>query len=81
MTDLNGAAKNYDNVKRQIENWKAEIVSQTIKIKSALAQKEFGRALHHATGYLEATIQQLSKLWFYTWLPKWMLVGYLIWAI
>ena len=76
-----GVAKNIENVKRQLENWRTEMVITTEKVDKALDAKDYRRAIHHATGYLEETIDQLPKLWFYTWVPKWAFVGYLIWVI
>jgi hypothetical protein len=75
-----GIMKNLENVLEGWRDFKAECKEQTIKTKEALRAKEYFRALHHATGYLEAGLQNLSKLWFYTWVPKWSLVAYMIYV-
>ena len=77
-TNKDGIAKNWQNVVRQFANWQAEMTITTNKVKNAWAEKEYLRVAHHASGYLEETIQQLSKVWFYTWLAKWSVVAYLI---
>ena len=74
-----GIAKNWQNVKNQYANWQVEMVIATDKVTRALEVKDYARAAHHATGYLEETIQQLSKTWFYTWPLKWGFVAYLVW--
>jgi len=76
----NGINKNFDRVLEGFAAFRDECNEQTIKIKDALRAKEYFRALHHATGYLEAGLQNLSKLWFYTWVPKWSLVAYMIYV-
>ena len=75
----NGIAKNWQNVKNQFANWQVEMVIATDKTVRAFKAGDYRRAAHHATGYLEETIQQLSKVWFYTWGAKWAFVAYLIW--
>jgi len=78
--NTDGIVKNWDNVKAQFSNWQVEMVITTDKTRRALEAKEYLRALHHSTGYVEETIQQLSKTWFYTWGVKWGFVAYLIWG-
>jgi hypothetical protein len=77
-TDKDGPSKNTDVVKKQFENWVFEMALVTHKTKTAIIDKDIKKALHHVTGYLEETIDQLPRFWFYTWIPKWALVIYLI---
>ena len=72
----NGIAKNLERVKEGLAPFIEESKEQTEKIKQAGWRLD--RVAHHASGYLEAGLQHLYKLWFYTWLPKWLVVGYLI---
>lgn len=76
----NGIRKNFERVLEGVADFREEWNEQTIKTKEALAAKEYFRAAHHASGYLEAGLQHLSKLWFYTWVPKWSLVAYMIYV-
>ena len=78
-TDKDGIAKNWQNVTNQLANWQVEMVITTDKTFRAFKDGDYARAAHHATGYLEETIQQLSKVWFYTWVVKWSFVAYLVW--
>lgn len=68
------AGKVADGFPLMYEEWG----EQTEKVKDALSRKDYRDALHHAAGYREAAQQHLSKLWFYTFWPKWGLVVYLI---
>lgn len=70
--------KNSEVVKSQYRQWLLAMEDQTDKIKFALSGGEYRRAVHHAAGYLEETIDQMPRLWFYVWLPKWALIVYLI---
>jgi len=75
-----GISKNFDKVLEGVADFRDEFNAQTVKVKAAIEAKEYFRAAHHATGYLEAALQNLSKLWFYTWVPKWSLVAYMIYV-
>ena len=70
---------NLEVLKHDYQNWKAEIASTTAKTKAAWDAGDYLQSLHHATGYIEETIDQMPRLWFYTWLPKYALIAYLLW--
>jgi len=71
---MDGAAKNLDRVRQEFADWKLAQVITTHQVKGAWRAGKYLRAIHHATGYLKNTIEELSKFWFYTWLPKWLTV-------
>tara|TARA_R110000744_G_C19120143_1_gene535838 strand:+ start:405 stop:632 length:228 start_codon:yes stop_codon:yes gene_type:complete len=70
--------KNLSRVIEGFRDFAEECGEQTDKINDALSKGDIVDALHHASGYLEAGIQNLSRFWFYTWPLKWGLVAYLI---
>ena len=70
-----GIKKNWSVVRGQINDYMIECREINRKI---LAAPTVARKLHHASGYLEEAIDQMPRLWFYTWAPKWALVAYFI---
>jgi hypothetical protein len=80
MEDKDNIAKNIQQVKNQFVVWQVEMEMVTEKIKAAYHNEKgfyrIRRMFHHSTGYLEESIDQLPKFWFYTWLPKYTFIGY-----
>ena len=77
MENLDGWRKNLSRITEQFPAFTAECREQTKKVKDALSRRDLPDALHHASGYLEAALQHLHKLWFYLWIPKWLAVAIL----
>lgn len=82
-TNKDGIAKNWENVKEQYASdglWIQEIKEQNTKIRFAWSKKEYARAIFHhgLTGYLDANIQHLHKTWLYTFLPKYIAIGFIM---
>jgi len=78
MTNLRKVGEGFDN-------FFVEANETTGKVAAAWHKRALLRVLHHGSGYLEASQQHLYKLWFYTFLPRWTLITYLIfsgaWAV
>lgn len=79
---LDKLQKNLSVLRQQYRNWRLEVRSLNTRMVIALEDRDWREALHIGVGYLEETIDQMPRLWTYTWLPKWAAVVYLIfwWA-
>ena len=72
-----GMKKNWEVVTKQVRAYREEC--KVIK-RNVAKEHNVWRKLHYASGYLEEAIDLMPRLWFYTWLPKWAFVAWLIWG-
>ena len=74
-----GIRKNIEVVAQEFRDLKEELATLPPRLKMAYKLKKPGEFFHILSNYLGEPIDYLPRFWFYTWLPKWALVAYLIW--